>query len=439
MKVAPQAVCLLIDCSGSMSIDHKLDEVKAVAVQFARRQDLTRDSLAVVGFGSRARIWTGRSRDLVEIEAAIDELREGGTTAMARALTAAREQLDGSTAERTILLFTDGVPDLRNPTLEAAATCRNAGVRIVAVATGDADKGFLARVTDDNNLVFLTESGSFGEAFERAEKVIYPPPTLLESSAFQADTSAEQLPAILRIGAWTALLSLGIAFALIVVQNRHLHRRALSLAQATLALPGSLVAGFAAGAAGQFLYLQAAPYPSLEVVARFAAWTLLGALLGRGMAYVVPNLGKRRAWIAGAIGGALGAGGFIEISHLLRDVAEWGDIAARLAGAAVLGLSIGLMIALVDTVFRDVWLEVDYGNNETEQVTLGTTPVSVGSDDSQCTIYAGGVEPVACRFRIADDAILCEDVAAHSTGPVEPGTALTIGKVSVMVCARGKS
>jgi len=431
-----RAVCLLLDCSGSMRKDAKLDEVKAAAARFASRQDLTRDRIAVVGFSSGSRIRTGPTQDLEKIEKGIDGLWEGGSTEMEIGLASALAQLADCEGERTILLFTDGMPDRRKKTLIQAKICRNNGVRIVAVGTGDADTRYLKRLTDDDSLVFRTSSGNFDSAFLEAEKAIYAAPTLVESSETASVPPIDQLgPTLLRIGAWTAILSLGIATALIVAQNRQLHRRALTLQQIGVALPGSLIAGFAAGAAGQILFLLASQVPALEVAGRFAAWTLLGALVGLGMSSIVPNLDRRRAWVGGAIGGAIGVAGFLWIAKAMTDIAQWGDVLARLAGACVLGFAIGLMIALVDVVFRRVWLEVDYGNRETEDVTLGETPVSIGSDDGRCTIYAGGAKPIECRFRIDHNAIVCEDVESHVIEPVAPGTKRKIGKIEVTVCA----
>jgi len=437
-RVPSRTVCLLIDCSGSMGKNGKLDEVKTAAVEFARRQDLDRDSIAVVGFGSDSRIGISATHNLARVEDAIADLWEGGTTAMGVALASAMEQLENTTKERSILLFTDGVPDYQKPTLEQAAECRLAGIRIVAVATGDANLKFLRRVTGDDSLVFMTQSGSFGEAFQDAEKVIYRAPILVESAEFTADIPPEQVvTSILIIGAWTAILSLGIAFALIVTQNRQFHRRLLSMRQTCIALPGSIIAGFVSGSAGQYLFLQTTRYPELELAGRYAGWILLGAVLGRGMAYIVPNLPKYKATMAGAAGGALGAAGFLNITKHLQTVAEWGDVPARLVGAAGLGLSIGLMIALGDAVFRDAWLEVNYDNKKTERVTLGKVPVSIGSDDGQCTIYTRGVDPVVCSYRFDNGAILCEELATHRTEAVVAGATRTVGKVKVKVCTSG--
>ena len=46
----PLAVCLTIDCSGSMD-GEPLAQVKSAAAKYVEQQDLSRDVIAVIGFG----------------------------------------------------------------------------------------------------------------------------------------------------------------------------------------------------------------------------------------------------------------------------------------------------------------------------------------------------------------------------------------------------
>ncbi|MHC4731836.1 MAG: vWA domain-containing protein, partial [Planctomycetota bacterium] len=320
----PRALSLLIDCSGSMK-GRKLKEVKQAAIGFAQRQDLKRDSIAVLGFDSRSWLATGLTHSPKTVEGAISVLTaENGSTAMDTGLEAAQLALHDASGERNLLLFTDGEPDTVRRTLRAAEACRAQGIRIVAVGTGHADTEFLARLTGDPALVFHAKAGNYGEVFQQAAQVIYGPGTIVESAS-EGGSSLEQK--LLRSGGWTALLALGISLALIAGQNRQRRRRGVSLRQAFVAIPGSLVAGAAAGAAGQLIYQSAERFPSLELAARMAGWVILGALLGRGMALVVPNLKPRRALLGGALGGAVGAAGFLWAAGALS------DIAGRLTGA----------------------------------------------------------------------------------------------------------
>src|SRR5206468_3109453 len=85
---------------------------------------------------------------------------------------------------RSLLLFTDGVPDIPASALAAGQRCREQQIQLVAIGTGDADTAFLSQLTGDARLVFHCETGGFDEAFKEAEKVIGGG-SLVESSTSQ--------------------------------------------------------------------------------------------------------------------------------------------------------------------------------------------------------------------------------------------------------------
>ena len=67
-----------------------------------------------------------------------------------------------------------------------------------------------------------------------------------------------------------------------------------------------------------------------------------------------------------------------------------------------------------EAAFREAWLEISYGR-EMRTVSLGATPVSIGSDHKLSSVYARGAAPVAFRYRIAERKIECEDVVVGRT------------------------
>ena len=442
-----QAVCLLIDCSGSMvnafgpeAVNgQKLFEVKSAASQFIARQDLSRDLIAVVGFGSLIHPAAKLGGNTAQLNMAVQGLSDGGGTAMDAALAAAASELVGApqvtrdpTIIRNILLFTDGEPDNKAATLETASTCRAQNIRIVAIGTGDANMAYLAQVTGDPALVFRAASGNFGESFKQAEKAIYGP-SLMESGQSQSGF----LMSLLRTGAWTALLAAGVSLALIAGQNLYLHRPALSARDTAIGIAGGMAAGAVAGMAGQLLFVVAMASSHLPLigsllgwlmtgVGRVLGWAILGALVGRGLAYFVPNLPPQRAWMAGGLGGGCAAVVFL-IASL------FGDSVGRLLGAALLGAFLGAVVALVETLFRQWWLEVRLGQKEVVQVSLGATPVCIGSDNRACTIYARGARPVAAKYEVVDNRVLCLDYATETCKAIEAGDQRTIGHVTVTV------
>jgi hypothetical protein len=228
---------------------------------------------------------------------------------------------------------------------------------------------------------------------------------------------------------WTALLALGLAFALVIGQNRYLHRSWLLPSQGALLFLGAATVGLTAGTIGQIVFGIVGASKVLAPAGRVVGWVLLGALLGRGMAFFIPNLPAKRAAWAGAAGGLVGATAF------LFSAGAGSDAIGRLLGAAILGLSIGLMVALVEAVSREAWLEIQYGPNETRTVSLGRQPITIGGNQDLCTIYARDAPAVALRYVLQNGRISCEDTIASSSSEVLPGDCRTTGSVTVVVRA----
>jgi hypothetical protein len=155
-------------------------------------------------------------------------------------------------------------------------------------------------------------------------------------------------------------------------------------------------------------------------------------MLGWGVAMFIPNLKKGRAALAGGIGGLLGAAAFIGVSHLGNGDIQ--NILARCTGAIILGFCIGLMVALVESLCREAWIEVYYGPNESRTFSLGKQPVTVGSGP-ECTVYIAHASPMALRYVLEDGRIRCASGTAAAT-TVPPGHEETIG--SIRVVARGQ-
>jgi Ca-activated chloride channel family protein len=447
----PQAVCLLIDCSGSMLLSSsgpepkgrfsggKLQEVKQAAQGFVQRQSRPPNLIAVVGFGSQIHRAAPLSANTAQLATAVELLSDGGGTAMDVALQAAAEELRAPlsgaalpAANRTILLFTDGQPDSEPTTLAVAHACREQGIRIVAIGTGDAKTDYLAQLTGDPALVFPAADGSFADSFGKAEKVIYS-----NSLVGSSDAGGGQLRANLRNGGWTALIALGVSLALIGCQNLYLHRALLSRHELLLGAAGGIAAGIVGGVAGQICFTLALQLGSLPLVGgllswimgplgRILGWAILGAIVGRGLAFFVPNLQPLRAWAGGAVGGAAAAVAFLVVSWL-------GELPGRLLGAAVLGAFIGLMIALMEVAFRTLWLEVRYGEKEVIHVSLGAQPIRIGSDSRACTVYARGARPLALQFQVAEQQVQCLDYATETLTTMQVGAQRVVGSVTVVV------
>jgi Ca-activated chloride channel family protein len=254
--------------------------------------------------------------------------------------------------------------------------------------------------------------------------------------SFQSDVkfsreSAGQL--IAAVALWTGLLAAGIAVALILAQSRYVRSERRPLWPSVAGGGGGFIAGVVAGGVGQLLFTGLGGISFPDHIARSLAWSALGAVLAFGMSFFVPNLKATRALAGGAIGGLAAAIGFLAVSGALAD---W---LGRMMGAAVLGFFIGIMIALVEAIFREAWLEIRYGPREIRIVSLGGEPISLGSNQKACTVYAANAPAIAYRYWLKDNAIFCEDVVVQRTVNVFPGDSKHVGNLVATVCAAGKS
>lgn len=367
--VTPQAIVLLIDTSGSMS-DGKLTEVKTAASRFIERRDLQKDQLAVVSFGGEIKTATPLTQDANTLKNAVDTLSESGGTPMAEGIDAALGELQTTALNKNIILFTDGLPDDPNLAYNSALVTTKTGVKLIAVATGDADVSYLTQITGDRSLVFYANSGQFEQAFRKAEAAIYK--QLLGSNSGE---NYSIIASVLRTGGWTAFLAMGISLALIMGQNRYMRLPLLTVRKGIISTFGSLAAGMIAGAIGQIVFLPLSSIAGLEITGYIVAWVIVGALVGGGTRFFVPNLKLKNALLGGTVGGGIGGSGFLITASI------FGDVLGRLSGTSIIGFSIGLMIAWIEQkqLESQPYLSVNWTATEQTTYLLGTKPILIGS------------------------------------------------------------
>ena len=255
-------------------------------------------------------------------------------------------------------------------------------------------------------------------------------------------------------GIWTAVVAAGYTSALVIAQNKYLRRPLMDAREATLAFGGGAICGAISGCVAQFFFSIATQISGgnwlVGTGSRVIAWGILGGLIGLGMAFVIPNLGKARGMMAGLAGGAVGGAGFL-FSALVVIVAMGivggilgggdasvlmflGDPIARLVGTSILGVALGYAIGLVEETARVAWLEVRHGRSgEMVKVSLGPELVCVGSNSQRCAIWAQGARPIALRFRYVDGTVICDDMAQERTIVVDPGYETQVGSVHLVV------
>jgi Ca-activated chloride channel family protein len=350
--------------------DGKLTEVKTAASRFIERRDLQKDQLAVVSFGGEIKTATPLTQDANTLKNAVDTLSESGGTPMAEGIDAALGELQTTALNKNIILFTDGLPDDPNLAYNSALVTTKTGVKLIAVATGDADVSYLTQITGDRSLVFYANSGQFEQAFRKAEAAIYK--QLLGSNSGE---NYSIIASVLRTGGWTAFLAMGISLALIMGQNRYMRLPLLTVRKGIISTFGSLAAGMIAGAIGQIVFLPLSSIAGLEITGYIVAWVIVGALVGGGTRFFVPNLKLKNALLGGTVGGGIGGSGFLITASI------FGDVLGRLSGTSIIGFSIGLMIAWIEQkqLESQPYLSVNWTATEQTTYLLGTKPILIGS------------------------------------------------------------
>lgn len=283
------------------------------------------------------------------------------------------------------------------------------------LATSDGTMLFTRLVADARKAVQFVVFGGIGGA---VGSLIGEVPV-----AVQSPRTSFALP-MLETAIWFGIFGACVSVALLAGYSCYL-KRGFQLGEAAKggALFGFL-AGAAAGAIAQGVYQSIGPTEVLRVI----CWGIAGGLLGYGLSFRIPNLGRQRGLLGGLAGGVIGGSLFVSFTFGLSN-----QVAGRLFGLTAIGLCIGLMLALIEAALREAWLEIRYGPKETRTVSLGREAVTLGSDPA-CTIYAHGAPPVAARYTLDAGRILYEDVVAARSATVRPGNQQQIGSLVVTVC-----
>jgi uncharacterized protein YegL len=370
------AVALLLDTSGSMEEDNKLEEVKRAARDYVARQsnNAVISGMSITRFSSDARTVSGYSRDYGYHQNVISQFVANGATEMAGGLETAAGSLGGAETgtTRLVLLFTDGEPgsniepaEIAKPrTLAVATALRAQGVRLVAVGTLDADIGFLSTLTGDRSLVFPTSAGNFAAAFSQADAKI--------RNLFSGDAGGSRgFGDALLLG---ALVTLFLGGALLIAENT-LGLRGRWWRDLLWVLPMAALLGVGGALLGQGLFA------IFGDSARVLGWAVVGTIAGAVLGLADRSRAKAlRGAIGGTVGGLIGGLVFGVLGGAFSSGAL--ELLGRLLGFAALGFAVGLMLQLVQQALKTAWLTgITTGVYEGKQYILGKPVVTVGRSD----------------------------------------------------------
>jgi Ca-activated chloride channel family protein len=204
----PAAICLLIDCSGSMK-GKKIEYARDAAAQLVDRLQ-TDDYLGMVAFSDGVDIISGFEKvsdlDIILLKGKIQRMTASGNTEMYRGLGAAYEQImqlskTAGKVVRRVILLSDGKPTDKVPADEyarLAARMRQMGISIFTLGLGkDYNEDLLAGVAESSGGIWHHVAspadipGLFGEQIDEARTVISALPKV--SIHFEADVELEEI------------------------------------------------------------------------------------------------------------------------------------------------------------------------------------------------------------------------------------------------------
>jgi uncharacterized protein YegL len=133
--VKPNDIVLIIDKSGSMSYDNRLEAAKNAAKEFIDLLDLTKHRVGIVDFSDTASTFP-LTTDANAAKAYIDQIRLGGSTNTGDAVRKATSLLVNHRpeAQPTIVILTDGAANNFNDAKQSADEAKNAGIVFYSIA-----------------------------------------------------------------------------------------------------------------------------------------------------------------------------------------------------------------------------------------------------------------------------------------------------------------
>ena len=158
---------------------------------------------------------------------------------------------------------------------------------------------------------------------------------------------------------------------------------------------------------------------AVQVIGRSLAWCLAGAAMGLGQGIALRS--KRLllyGFLGGVVGGLFGGLLFDPIDFILLGPGKPSAAWSRLIGFAVIGLSVGSMVGLVELLARDAWLRMTQGPLSGKEFLIFKDVMNIGSSP-RSDIYLFNDPLVAEQHAViralGDE---CEVEARHSASPV---------------------
>ena len=159
-------VYLAFDLSGSMS-GKPLVEAQKAAEQFVSQCDLTTTSVGLISFSDSVSVDQEATQNAKDISRAIRNLSIGrtGITNRDHPFNAILHHLSNQQGLRYAIVLADGVWLCQGDAIARARICHEAGIEVIAIGFGGADRHFLAQIASSSEQSFFTDLNRLTEAF----------------------------------------------------------------------------------------------------------------------------------------------------------------------------------------------------------------------------------------------------------------------------------
>lgn len=161
-------VYLVLDHSTSMADPGKMDELRQGALRFFLEAVQRDHAVGAVAFSRSTETVYRAGIDAHRFWQRLHALEPYGGTAMADGLRLGLWRLRFRAGRKVLVLITDGMPDDREATLDAARLARARGVTVIPIGTGAADHAFLASLAGRPELAQHVEARNLSAALAAA-------------------------------------------------------------------------------------------------------------------------------------------------------------------------------------------------------------------------------------------------------------------------------
>jgi molecular chaperone DnaK len=167
------SVVLAVDLSGSMA-GEPLEKAQQAAKGFVHKLDLSSTSIGLLVFAESARVTQDLSQNAKQLEKGIGSWDTGivGYGTSAQPFTEAFRLLADRDDPRFIVVLTDGMWSGQDHAIREAERCKEAGIEIIAIGFGTADRHFLQQIATSDENALLTDLGNLTASFSKIAQVL---------------------------------------------------------------------------------------------------------------------------------------------------------------------------------------------------------------------------------------------------------------------------